>query len=109
MSARDTRLVVFVTCATAAEGSRLAEALVRRRLAACVNVSAPVVSYFRWKGKLERAREVLLVMKTTAARFDALRQVILTLHSYDVPEIIGWPMTHAHAPYARWVSDSVRA
>ena len=99
-------LVVLVTCPTRAVAWRLADALVKRRLAACVNVLPGMESTFRWQGKVDRCRETLLVIKTTARRFPQLRAAVRTLHPYDVPEIIALPIVAGHAPYLRWVRSS---
>ena len=81
----------------------------RRRLAACVNIIRGVESTFRWQGRVDRCREVLLVIKTTAARFDALRRAVLMEHPYDVPEVIALPILAGHRPYLEWVSASTAA
>ena len=100
-------VVVLVTCPTPAVGRRLARELVRLRLAACVNVLPGVESVFRWQGKVDRSREALLVIKTTRARFAALRRKVLSLHPYDLPEVIALPLAAGHPPYLRWIASSV--
>jgi periplasmic divalent cation tolerance protein len=67
-----------------------------------------VVSVFRWKGKVESAKELLLVIKTTRKRFAALQRAVRALHSYDVPEIIALPITDGSSDYLAWLSHSVR-
>jgi periplasmic divalent cation tolerance protein len=104
------KIVVLVTCADPAEAGRIAAAVVRKRLAACVNVLAsPVMSVYRWKGKVESAREFLLVMKSSRRRFDALRKEIVRRHSYEVPEVIALPIVAGAASYLAWLEESVRA
>lgn len=100
-------VVVLVTCSNRRVAKTIATTVVRRRLAACVNLLPAVESLFWWKGKVDRAREVLLIIKTTAARVEALRRAVVSLHPYDVPEIIALPVTAGHAPYLRWVTYSV--
>jgi len=100
-------LVVLVTVPTPASARRIADTLITRRLAACVNVVPSVESTFWWQGKVDRCRELLLVIKTTAPRFEALRRAVLSLHPYDVPEVIALPVINGHAPYTRWVRSSV--
>jgi periplasmic divalent cation tolerance protein len=103
------KIIVLVTCGSMREAKRLAGALVEARLAACVNIStAPVESVYRWKGRVERAREFLLLVKSTRKRFAALRREIERLHSYDVPEIIGLPIANGSAGYLRWLGESVQ-
>ena len=99
-------LVVLVTCPSQAVARRLAQRLIERRVAACVNVILGVESTFRWQGKVERCREALLFIKTTAARFERLRRAVLRLHPYDVPEIIALPVVAGHLPYLRWIAAS---
>ena len=100
-------VVVLVTCPTLSVARRLARALVIRRLAACVNVLGTVESTFCWKGKIERSREALLIIKTTAASFQALRRAVLELHPYDVPEVVALPVVAGHPAYLNWVASSV--
>ena len=100
-------IVVLVTCPTRAVAGRLARALVARRLAACVNIVPGLTSLFWWQGKVDRCRETLLLIKTTAAGFERLRRAVLTLHPYAVPEVIALPVVAAHAPYQAWVAASV--
>jgi periplasmic divalent cation tolerance protein len=103
------KIVVVVTCGSMKEAKRLASALVEARLAACVNIStAPVESVYRWKGRVERGKEFLLLVKSTRKNFVALRREIERLHSYDLPEIIAMPITEGSAEYLRWLGESVR-
>ena len=81
-------LLVVTTCADAEQGRELAAALVRERLAACVNAVPRVASTYRWDGKIEQADECLLLIKTTRDRFEALEQAIKTRSRYELPEII---------------------
>ena len=84
--------IVLVTCGSRREARRIARALVEEKLAACVNiVGAPVESIYRWKGRVETAREILLLVKTSRRHFRALDRRIRKLHSYDVPEVIACP------------------
>jgi periplasmic divalent cation tolerance protein len=100
--------VVFVTCPTLALARKIARAVVQRRLAACANVvRSPVESYYTWKGKLEKAREFLLVMKTTARRLAELEGEVARLHSYEVPEFIALPVVAGSEKYLAWLGTSV--
>jgi len=102
------KIVVLVTCGSAKEARRIARALVRGKLAACVNiVRTPVESVYRWKGRVESAKEFLLVIKTSRRRFAALEEEIRSLHSYNVPEIIALPVAHGSRSYLAWISESV--
>lgn len=108
MAAGSPTLVVFVTCANRAQATRLSRHLVRRHLAACVTVVPAVESVFWWRGKVERARETLLIIKTTRQAFERLRAAVVRLHSYDTPEIIALPIVQGHPPYLAWVRASTR-
>jgi periplasmic divalent cation tolerance protein len=103
------KIVVVVTCGSAKEAQRIARMLVEKRLAACGNIlKAPVRSIYRWMGKVESAKEYLLVIKTTRRRFAALRETAKRLHSYDVPEIIAVPIIEGSSEYLKWIDECVR-
>ena len=97
-------VVVLSTAGSREEAERIATALVDERLAACVNLVEQVTSIYRWRGEVERAAEVLLVIKTRRTRATALVARLRTLHSYDVPEAIVLPIVAGAAPYLRWVT-----
>jgi len=100
--------IVLVTCGTLTEGRRIARSVVSKRLAACVNVVlSPVDSYYTWKGKLESAREYLLVIKTTAKKLPELEKEVERLHTYDVPEFIALPIVAGSKSYLQWLASSV--
>ena len=84
-----------------------ARGLVEQRLAACVNL-VPLTSVYRWKGAVERAREVLLVVKTTAPRIAALEQRVRGTHPYECPELVVLAAEHVAAPYLRWLAAQTR-
>ncbi len=102
------KLVVLVTCRSAKEAERIARSLVAARLAACGNIlRSPIRSIYRWKEKIESAREVLLIIKTSRRRFPALQATIKRLHSYEVPEIIALPIAAGSQSYLSWLAESV--
>ena len=95
-------------CGTLTEGRRISRRVVSRRLAACVNiVLSPAESFYTWKGKLEKAREYLLVMKTAAKCLPDLEKEVKRLHSYDVPEFVALPISEGSAEYLSWLGNSV--
>ncbi len=103
------KVVVLVTCGMAREADRIATELVKRRLAACVNVlEARVRSTYRWKGKVETAAEYLLLIKTSKSKLRALRATVERLHSYEVPEIIALPIVAGSPAYLRWLGECLR-
>jgi len=96
--------VKIVLCTAPAEAAeRLASTLVEERLAACVNVLAGVASIYRWKGKLERADESLLVVKTGDAALAPLMSRIAEIHPYATPEIVAVDASRVSAAYLAWV------
>lgn len=105
----DELLVVLTTAPSREEGERLARGLVERGVAACVNVSARMRSFFHWNGELCSDDEVQLFIKTTAASYEGLAAVIQELHSYDLPEILALPVARADAGYGAWLRAQVRA
>ena len=101
------RIVALTTVATAEDGERIARALVERRLAACVNVVPGVVSVYRWKGEVCRDEERLLVVKTRRDRLEALREALVSIHPYELPELVALPVEAGHGPYLAWLDESV--
>ncbi len=109
MARSTNKVVVLTNCGSRKEAQRIAKALVERRLAACVNaITAPVASVYRWKGKIESAREYLLLIKTSRARFAAVERAIRELHSYEVPEIIALPIVAGSRDYLSWLGQNAR-
>lgn len=107
MAAKPKVLVILVTCAKKAEAERIARKLIEKRLAACGNViAAPITSIYRWKGKVERTKEVLLILKTTGAKFAALEKQIRAMHSYETREIIATQVAAGSVDYLDWVIAS---
>jgi periplasmic divalent cation tolerance protein len=103
------KILVLVTCGSRKEARKIACALVGQRLAACVNeIGVPVVSTYRWKGKVQSAKEFLLLIKTSRKRFAAVRDAVLKLHSYEVPEIVALPIAAGSRAYLDWIATSVK-
>ena len=102
------KFVVLVTCSSTAEARRIARAVVDARLAACVNILPGVVtSFYLWKGKVESARERLLLIKTSRKRLAKLRAAVERLHTYDVPEFIALPIAAGSPKYLAWLEESL--
>jgi len=107
---RDTPLVVVLTTAPDREvAERLARSLVEERLVACANIVPGVASIYRWEGEVHHDSEVLLLLKSTEAATGALRDRIVELHPYDLPEVLSLPVPGATDPYAEWVRGEVEA
>lgn len=101
------KVLVLSTTGSEAEAKRIAQALVERRLAACVNIVPRIQSVYKWEGKVETAEEFLLVIKTTKARSADVQAAIRELHSYDLPECISISMEGGSAEYLKWIEESV--
>lgn len=100
-----TRLVL-VSCPPERAES-LARTLVESRLAACVNVLPRIGSVYRWQGEVRAEDEALLIIKTTAERFEALRVAVLANHPYELPEVLAVDVAAGHAPYLDWIASCV--
>jgi periplasmic divalent cation tolerance protein len=99
-------IVVFITTASQEEAETIAQALVKEKLTACVNIISPIKSIYTWQGKIEEATECLLLAKTTSFLFPSLKERVKALHSYEVPEIIAISLQAGEDNYLRWI-DSV--
>ena len=106
-AAPDQPIAVFITTPNKEEASRLADMLVERRLAACVQILPAMESVYRWQGKVERQGEVLLIAKTLNSKFADLEREVLALHSYETPEIVAVPLTALSEPYRQWLNASM--
>ena len=100
-------VVVLMTAADEPEAGRIAEMLVARRLAACVQILPGMQSIYVWQGAVQREREVLLLAKTTRPNFEELEREVRAIHSYETPEIIALPIAPASEPYLKWLIGSV--
>jgi periplasmic divalent cation tolerance protein len=100
--------IVLCTAGSEEEARKIARHLVEQRLAACVNVVPQIESIYRWQGKMESAREWLLLIKTTVERFPDVRDAIRELHSYEVPECISISVEDGSAAYLEWIERSVQ-
>jgi periplasmic divalent cation tolerance protein len=99
--------LVLSTTGSKEEAQTIARALVERRLAACVNIVGPIESVYRWQGKVQTSAEYLLLVKTTAERFSAVRLAIRELHSYELPECIALEIDNGSDEYLNWIEASV--
>ncbi len=101
------KTIVLTTVGSKEEAQRIARALVERRLAACVNVSQPIQSIYRWQGAVESAQEWMLLIKTTEAMFQAVKDAIKESHSYELPECVMIRIENGSAEYLKWLADNV--
>ena len=103
----DAVVVVLSTFPSADVAATVARTLVEERLAACVNIVPAVRSIYRWESAIHDDAEALAIIKTTAARVVAMRDRLVELHPYDVPEAIELPVAGGHTPYLAWVTGEV--
>ena len=104
----DDAIVVFLTAANGEEATRLADLLIGAHLAACVQIFPEMESVYRWEGKIERQSEILLLAKTTTAKFADLEREVRALHSYETPEIVAVPIVAGSIPYLQWLDASLK-
>lgn len=98
--------VVFITCSTVEEANRIGSDLIKERLAACVNVVKGIASIFWWRGKVDRAEETLLIIKTRKEKIKDVIELVKKLHSYQVPEVISLPIVEGNEEYLNWISEA---
>ncbi len=98
-------IIVLVTCGSEEEALKIANALVEDHLAACANLVSPIRSIYRWEGKIWDEKEWLLIIKTQKQRFEELEKKVRSLHSYTVPEIIGFPIVKGSSSYLHWLEE----
>jgi periplasmic divalent cation tolerance protein len=96
-------IVVFVTAGSEKEAEKIAQALLKEKLAACINIVPGLKSMFRWKGQISTEEEVLLLIKTKDKLFEKLKKRIIELHSYEVPEIIALGILAGSEKYLEWL------
>lgn len=102
-------LVVLITTGSTEEAQKIARALVEERLAACVNIVAPVQSVYRWQGEIQTDQEALLIVKTTTEAMEKLAKRVKQLHSYELPEVIALPILAGAEDYLRWIDEQTQA
>ncbi len=106
---KDHYIMVFSTCDSAELATKLAETLVEKKLAACVNIIPGMESVYHWQGKVQRDREILLLIKTRQSCFCNLQQTMKALHNYELPEIIAVPIESGEKHYLDWLRSSTAA
>jgi periplasmic divalent cation tolerance protein len=105
-TAPETVLLCYCSCPDLASAQMIAQTLVGERLAACVNQLPGIRSTYRWQNAVATDNEELLLIKTSAGRFEALRTRLLELHPYELPELVAVPVMHGHDAYLDWVRES---
>ena len=107
MKPSDNYRLVLVTCVSPMQAKLIARSVVEKRLAACVQIlSSPIESHYRWNGKIARARELLLLIKTTARKLGCLEREVKRLHSYEIPEFIALSIVAGSKAYLDWLDEN---
>ena len=101
-------IIVMVTTANKQEAENIAQNLLEARLIACANILGPISSHFHWEGKIERAEEYLLLMKSRSGLFKTLAEKVRFIHSYEVPEVIAVPIVNGSAAYLNWLGSVLK-
>ena len=101
-------IIIFVTAKNVREANTIATALVKGKLIACANIVNGVRSIFTWKGKVDKANEALLILKSKKSCFPKIVNKVKKLHSYDVPEIIAMPIVGGNKDYLKWIDESMK-
>ena len=99
-------LIVLTALPDRSRARALSQKILKARLAACINILGPAESFFRWKNKIDRAKEFLLLIKTRASHFDRLRRLVKKNHPYSVPEIVALPIKKGNAAYLDWMKHA---
>ena len=98
-------IIIFITASSEEEAGNIAKTLVTEKLVACVNIMPEIRSTYWWEGKVCQEDEVMLIAKTTSALFPAVMNRVKLLHSYEVPEIISFPIAEGLPDYLRWIKE----
>jgi len=101
-------VIVLVTAPDMRVARKIARAVLKSRLAACVNIVPGIESHYWWNGKLESSAEVLMILKSTKNKLMALESTVIANHPYDTPEVVSFPLSRSNAKYLAWLMNSVR-
>ena len=102
---QNSHIIVIVTAANKSEAGTIVQQLLEAKLIACANMIGPIKSHFIWSGKIDKAEEYLVIMKSHKDLFEKLEETVKKLHSYEVPEIIALPIVAGSKPYLKWLDD----
>ena len=101
-------ILVITTSGSDSEAKKLAQALIENKLAACVNIIPSITSIFRWEGKISAEPELMLIAKSHQKFFSKIKEKILSIHSYDIPEIISVPISEGSEEYLKWIEEQLQ-
>ena len=101
-------IIVLVTTTNKSEAEKISQALLKEKLIACANIINPVTSFFNWQGKMDKCEECLVVMKSRRDLFTDLANRVKKLHSYEVPEVLAFPIVDCSESYLAWLKSVLR-
>lgn len=101
-------IIILITAKDKSQAGKISKLLIKNKLAVCVNIISGLESIFSWKGKVERAKETLLMVKSRKDKFNKIVKLVKSAHSYAVPEIIALPIVSGFKPYLKWIDESLR-
>ena len=101
-------IIIITTVNTDSAAKKIAQSLIEEKLAACVNIIPSVTSVFRWKGKVSAEPELILIAKSEEKLFNEIKDKILSLHPYELPEIITVPITNGSKEYLKWIETNLK-
>jgi len=105
---KDEPVLATTTTPTVETAEAIAGRLVEERLAACVQIAEPITSVYRWRGKVEKAKEILLLIKSTRQRVQEIARLLERMHPYEVPELVAVPIVDGSASYLEWLGENCR-
>ncbi len=100
-------IVVFITAKDITEAKKISDQLLEKKLIACANIIEGVESVFRWQGKIDQAKETLMILKSKQSLFKKIVKTVKAHHSYEVPEVIALPIVDGNPDYLKWIDESV--
>ncbi|MEM2842323.1 MAG: divalent-cation tolerance protein CutA [Candidatus Bathyarchaeia archaeon] len=100
-------IIVFITCQSIKEAEKIAKILLSKRLVACVNILPRIKSFYWWKGKIEKSQESLLIIKSKTSLLNKLINKVKLIHSYEIPEIIAFPIIGGYNNYIKWLNSEL--
>ncbi|MGD0645979.1 MAG: divalent-cation tolerance protein CutA [Candidatus Bathyarchaeia archaeon] len=101
-------IIILVTTKNKPEAEKISQSLLKERLIACANIVSPVTSFFHWSGKIDKAEECLIIMKSRMDLFTQVSECVKCLHSYKVPEILALPIVEGSTAYFDWMSGVLK-
>ena len=104
----DEGIIVITTTETKEDAEKLAEEIITNKLGTCVQIEGPIMSVYRWHGKVQRSKEFRMQIKTIKSKFQDLDELIRNVHPYEVPEVVALPIVDGSKTYLNWLVDEIK-